>query len=108
VCTANLFTTGKLLPHRIEAKIDPVLDRPLATALMLGDDGQTCADRPSEKALSGLVTLRLPEPLDLGKKIASAYGDSGKPRAFARNAALSSDLTALRSAPFIVVAVDTA
>jgi hypothetical protein len=32
---------------------------------------------------------------------ASAWGDSGKPRAFARNAALSSDLMALRSAPFI-------
>jgi hypothetical protein len=62
-----LFRPGKLALHRVEAGIDPVLDCPLATAFMPGNDGQTCADRPSEKALSGLVTLRLPEPLDLGK-----------------------------------------
>jgi hypothetical protein len=42
------------------------------------------------------------------EKTASACGDCGKPGAFARKAALSSDLTALRSAPFVVVAVDTA
>jgi Protein of unknown function (DUF3102) len=59
------------------------------------DDGQTCADHPCKEPFGGLIaSVRLSHAIH--SKAASACGDRGKPRAFARNAALISDSTRWR------------